>query len=139
MVFSFMNHCRGRIIQGYYDGHEVVLRKSKLFDFSDAKTAPFELFVRHLASTPVGDTEKLPPPLPTQDVADGDIIPMDLPKSRAQRPGIPSFEPPSPQEPRTEQHSSLPISLKGKEPASSLSPENASGNGDQSSSAAAAV
>lgn len=136
MVFSFMNHCRGRIIQGYYDGHEVVLRKSKLFDFSNAKTAPFELFVRHLASAPVGDTEKLPPPLPTQDVADDDIIPMDPPKVGAQWPGIMSFESPSSQEPRPDQHSSLPISLKGKEPALSLSPENAPENGDQTSSAA---
>ena len=83
IVISFMNHYHGRIIQGYYDGHEVVLRKSKLFDFSNAETAPFELFVRHLASAPVGDTEKLPPPLPTQDVADGDIIPMEPPPKSA--------------------------------------------------------
>ena len=135
MVFSFMNHCRGRIIQGYYDGHEVVLRKSKLFDFSNAETAPFDLFVRHLASAPVGDTEKLPERLPAQDAADGDIIPMDLPKVRAQRLAIPSFEPPGPQEPRPDRHSSLPISLKGKEPELSLSPGNAPGNRNQTSSA----
>ena len=135
MIFSFMNHCRGRIIQGYYDGHEVVLRKSKLFDFSNPKTAPFELFVRHLASAPAGDTETLPErlPTPTEDVADGDIITMDFPKHRAQWPGIPSFEPPSPQEPLPGQHSSLPISLKGKESELRLSPEDAPGDGDQTS------
>lgn len=125
-----MDPFRGRNIQAYHDGHELVLHKSKLFDFSTAETAPFELFMRHLACVPVGNTKKFPEPLQTEDIAGGDIIPMDPGKFRAQQPGIPSFEPPSPKEPRPDQHLSLPISLKGKESGFSLSPGNATGNGD---------
>lgn len=65
MVFSFMAPLRGRVIQAYHDGHELVLQKSKFFGFSSVETVPFELFMRHLASMPVGNTENFPAVLRT--------------------------------------------------------------------------
>lgn len=59
MLFSFMAPRSGRIIQAYNDGPSLFIRKSRLFDFSSLATAPFQLFMRYLACTPVGHTEKL--------------------------------------------------------------------------------
>lgn len=44
----------------YHDGHSLVIRKSRLFDFSTLTTAPFQLFLRYLACQPVGYTGKFP-------------------------------------------------------------------------------
>lgn len=60
MLFSFTAPRSGRIIQAYHDGRSLVIRKSRLFDFSTLTTAPFQLFMRYLACTPVGYTEKFP-------------------------------------------------------------------------------
>ena len=48
----------GRIIQAYHDGQDLVFRRSKLHNFSQRETAPFDLFVQYLASTPQGETTK---------------------------------------------------------------------------------
>lgn len=92
MVLSFMGRpSRGQILQAYHDGHRLIIRKSQLLDFSTYDTDLFNLFLRHLASVPVGNTEEFPPRSETeQAVADGDAIP----KKRATRPGIPSFQAP---------------------------------------------
>lgn len=43
-----MDPTRGTILRAHHDSHEIVLQGSKLFDFSNVKTAPFELSMRHL-------------------------------------------------------------------------------------------
>lgn len=100
MVFSFMAPLRGRIIQAYHDGHELVLRKSKLFDFSSVETAPFELFMRHLACKPVGDTEQFP--ATSEEIAEGDFV-------------VSSTDIPSAEESRSGQDLSLSLPFRGKE------------------------
>lgn len=102
-----MDPCRGRIIQAYHDGHELVLCKSKLFDFSDAETAPFELFLQHMACVPVGNTENFPEPLQAEDGSDEDIPIANMRKPP--RPAIPTFEPPIPKESQPDEHQHLPL------------------------------
>lgn len=55
MLFSFMGEY-GRVIQAYYDGQDLVIRKSRLFSFRNSPATTLGLFVRHVANTPVGDT-----------------------------------------------------------------------------------
>jgi hypothetical protein len=55
MVFSFMGYY-ARIIQAYHNGDELIIHKSRVFEFRDHKTAPTDLFVRYMSSTPVGTT-----------------------------------------------------------------------------------
>jgi hypothetical protein len=45
-----------RIIQAYHNGDELIIHKSRVFEFRDHKTAPTGLFVRYMSSTPVGTT-----------------------------------------------------------------------------------
>lgn len=78
MALSFMDPTRGRILQAYHDGDELVLQKSKLFDFSSVKTAPFELFMRHLSCKPVGNTEQFPATSVTE-VVEGDFVVLLVP------------------------------------------------------------
>lgn len=97
MVLSFMDPTRGRILQAYHDGDELVLQKSKLFDFSSVKTAPFELFMRHLSCKPVGNTEQFPATSVTE-VVEGDFVVLssDVPSTDEFRSGQgPSFSLPS--------------------------------------------
>lgn len=58
-MFSFMSNIQGRILQGYFDGREVVIRKTKLYDFfpREEMDASTELFLQWMASTPCGDTK----------------------------------------------------------------------------------
>lgn len=65
MLFSFMGEY-GRVIQAYYDGQDLVIRKSRLFSFRNSTITTLDLFVRYVANTPVGDTQRLPKQIPTQ-------------------------------------------------------------------------
>ncbi|KAF7114669.1 hypothetical protein CNMCM5793_009620 [Aspergillus hiratsukae] len=58
LLFSIMSDYKGRIIQAYFNGDELVIRKSKLYDFSTRETlsSSTTLFMQWMASTPVGDT-----------------------------------------------------------------------------------
>lgn len=61
LVFSFMGHLHGRILQAYYDGTSVVIRKTKLYHFlpEDARGL-LNLFVQQMANTPIGNTKGVP-------------------------------------------------------------------------------
>lgn len=61
MVFSFMDEKKGRILQAYDNQGELVIRKSKFFDFWSWEQAEknFDLFVQFMGSTPVGDTKRV--------------------------------------------------------------------------------
>lgn len=113
MVFSFMGSpSRGRILQAYHDGYRLIIRKSQLLDFSTYDADIFNLFLRHLASVPVGNTEEFPPrPETKQAVADG----AEIPKKCATRPGIPSFKEPG-EESSSSHGQSLDASLPIREP-----------------------
>lgn len=57
MLITFMKQdCR--FIQARHDGQNLVFHKANLYNFSQIKTAPFDLFVQYLASTPQGGTTK---------------------------------------------------------------------------------
>lgn len=60
-MFSFMSNLKGRILQAYFDGCEVVIRKTKLYDFfpREEMDASTEVFLQWMASTPYGDTKNL--------------------------------------------------------------------------------
>lgn len=52
-----MGDFRGRIIHAYFDGTAIIVKKTKLYHFCPVETArkTFELFLRQMASMPVGD------------------------------------------------------------------------------------
>lgn len=50
----------GRILQAYFDGEELVIYKSVLYDFTRRKNAPVNLFIQHLANTAVGEIKSFP-------------------------------------------------------------------------------
>lgn len=56
-----MGNLRGRIPQAYYDGVDLVIRKTKLYYFAPADNARnlLDLFLQHMANTPTGDTRAL--------------------------------------------------------------------------------
>lgn len=58
MVFSFIGEKKGRILQAHFSYNGLVIRKSKLYDFSTAEKAKphIELFLQYMASDTVGDT-----------------------------------------------------------------------------------
>ncbi|RHZ64519.1 hypothetical protein CDV55_107241 [Aspergillus turcosus] len=58
LLFSIMSDYKARIIQAYFDGDKMVIRKSKLYDFSTRETlsSSTTLFMQWMASKPVGDT-----------------------------------------------------------------------------------
>lgn len=53
-----MGRLRGRILQAYYDGDNVVIRKSQLYCFEPLEDARkfFDIFAQHMASIPRGIT-----------------------------------------------------------------------------------
>ena len=63
MVLSFMGNRYGRILICYFDGIDLVIHISPLFNFRSMKEAqlPIQIFLQCLASTPVGDTKHIPP------------------------------------------------------------------------------
>lgn len=65
-VFSF-GAKHGRILQAFYDGEGLMVRKSKLIDLTDPSTRPFDVFARFAASKPVGDTHAFPYRKPSQE------------------------------------------------------------------------
>lgn len=59
---------QARIIQSYYDGQELVIRKSQFFAFRDSTTAPMDLLVRYVANKPVGQTRRFPQQILSQSI-----------------------------------------------------------------------
>ncbi|KAI9928133.1 hypothetical protein MW887_002166 [Aspergillus wentii] len=59
LVFSFMGKQHGRILQAYYNGTAVVIRMTKLYDFTTAANARkhLQLFAQHMANNPTGNTK----------------------------------------------------------------------------------
>lgn len=53
-----MGNLRGRIIQAYFNGSQVVIYKTELFHFAPLERARslIDIFVRYMASTPIGNT-----------------------------------------------------------------------------------
>lgn len=53
-----MSDYKARIIQAFFNGDKLVIRKSKLYDFSTPETlsSSTTLFMQWMASKPVGDT-----------------------------------------------------------------------------------
>ena len=61
LVLSFMGHLHGRILQAYYDGTSVVIRKTKLYHFLPENARDLlNLFVQQMANTPIGNTKGVP-------------------------------------------------------------------------------
>lgn len=56
MLLSFMGPRHGRILQAHYDGTNLVVRKSKLFDLRSKDVDALKLFARWWCASPVGDT-----------------------------------------------------------------------------------
>lgn len=59
MIFSFGKE-QGRIVQAFWNGESLIVRKSKLLDLLDPSVSAFEIFARFAASKPVGNTDDLP-------------------------------------------------------------------------------
>ncbi|GES66236.1 hypothetical protein ATEIFO6365_0013020400 [Aspergillus terreus] len=57
MLLSFMGGY-GRILLVHHDGSQLIVRKSKLFDFREKNTPALKLFLRWWCSSHVGDTLK---------------------------------------------------------------------------------
>lgn len=53
-----MGNLSGRILQAYFDGTKLIVRKTKLLDFTDEKTARknIPIFLQHMSNVPVGNT-----------------------------------------------------------------------------------
>lgn len=62
MVFSFMGQQHGRILQAYSEEKELIIRKSRLYDFTtkEKALAHARLFAQYMANEPVGNTKSLP-------------------------------------------------------------------------------
>ncbi|GIK05397.1 hypothetical protein Aspvir_009506 [Aspergillus viridinutans] len=58
LMFSIMSDYKARIIQAFFNGDKLVIRKSMLYDFSTRATlsSSTTLFIQWMASKPVGDT-----------------------------------------------------------------------------------
>lgn len=57
-----MGNMRGRILQAYFDGTHVSIRKTKLYHFGSTEKARKLLggvFLQHIANTPIGDTQEM--------------------------------------------------------------------------------
>lgn len=55
-----MGRQHGRIVQAWYDGEYLVVRKSRLIELTDPAINPFSDFIRFAANKPVGETRHLP-------------------------------------------------------------------------------
>lgn len=56
ILLSFVGPRHGRILQTHYDGINLVLRKSKLFDLRSKDFDALKLFARWWCASPVGHT-----------------------------------------------------------------------------------
>lgn len=54
-----MGNLSGRILQAYFDGTKLVVRKTKLLEFTDEDTARknIQIFLQHMSNVPVGNTQ----------------------------------------------------------------------------------
>ncbi|KAL4806210.1 hypothetical protein BDV18DRAFT_160279 [Aspergillus unguis] len=55
LVLSFVGPSHGRILEAHYNGSKLVIRKSKLFDFSNNNLAAMMIFARWWCSSATGD------------------------------------------------------------------------------------
>ncbi|KAL2215051.1 hypothetical protein M432DRAFT_643017 [Thermoascus aurantiacus ATCC 26904] len=54
MVQSFMGPQHGRILQAHFDGRNLVIRKSQLYDLTKKDDAVIDLFLQQRMNEPVG-------------------------------------------------------------------------------------
>ena len=54
-----MGNLSGRILQAYFDGTKLVVRKIKLLEFTDEDTARknIQIFLQHMSNVPVGNAQ----------------------------------------------------------------------------------
>ncbi|KAI2862967.1 hypothetical protein CBS63078_5852 [Aspergillus niger] len=57
LLFS-LNRRRPRVIEAYFDGQELVIRRTEPYDFQFLNTAGFKTFAQWFLSNPIGDTSK---------------------------------------------------------------------------------
>lgn len=62
LMFSVMSDSKARIIQAYFNGDKLVIRKSRLYDFSTPETlsSSTTLFMQWMASKTGGNTSGFP-------------------------------------------------------------------------------
>jgi hypothetical protein len=60
-VISFMLNFQGRVLQAHFNGEQLVIRASHLYDFStpEKATIPMRWFLLQMASEMIGDTKWL--------------------------------------------------------------------------------
>ncbi|KAL1987892.1 hypothetical protein VTN96DRAFT_1876 [Rasamsonia emersonii] len=57
LLFSYMGPQHGRILQGHFDGDNLVVRYSKLYDFRKKNNYVVKLFTQWLLCHPTGNTK----------------------------------------------------------------------------------
>lgn len=58
MIISIIYN-QGRIVQAHWNGHEVVICMSHLYNLDTKDMAPYDLLTRYMASDHIGDTKHL--------------------------------------------------------------------------------
>ncbi|KAE8153236.1 hypothetical protein BDV25DRAFT_38974 [Aspergillus avenaceus] len=53
-------HKHGRILQAHWNGQDVIIRQSPLYDLNTTDMAIYDTFVRYMANKPIGDTVSIP-------------------------------------------------------------------------------
>lgn len=59
MAISIMSAKEARILQAYWTGRHVQIRYSPLYNLLTKDMTNYDLFMRYMANTPVGDTKEL--------------------------------------------------------------------------------
>lgn len=57
LLFSMMGTQHARILQGHFNGIELVIHRSKLYDFQHENAALLEFFAQLFLSSPAGETK----------------------------------------------------------------------------------
>ncbi|RFU27743.1 hypothetical protein B7463_g8604, partial [Scytalidium lignicola] len=57
LLFSYMGPQHARILESYYNGHELIVKYSELFDLTIRNDETMQLFARWFESRPIGNTE----------------------------------------------------------------------------------
>ncbi|KAL1970745.1 hypothetical protein VTN77DRAFT_2579 [Rasamsonia byssochlamydoides] len=58
LLFTYMKPRHGRILQGHFDGNELVVYYSKLYDFTEKNSEARKLFMQWQFSEPTGETKR---------------------------------------------------------------------------------
>ena len=67
-MISSMGKNHARILDAYFSGDELVIRKTRLYSFENERNAPTNLFFRYMLSQPSGRTG-LRPVHPREDIS----------------------------------------------------------------------